>query len=97
MKLWIDSRQVLSYSACKSLHAVCARPLTKTLTGHGLIQVFKSGDEDSDSGMSVEDYPSQEVILRVQLQRAIEEERSVLHHITAVSTVQHGCDSLPPG
>ena len=40
------------------------------------LQVFKSGDEDSDLGMSVEDYPSQEVTLRVQLQRAIEEERS---------------------
>ena len=38
------------------------------------LQVFKSGDEDSD-GLSVEDYPSQEVAVRVQLQRAIEEER----------------------
>ena len=36
--------------------------------------MFKSGDEDSD-GLSVEDYPSQEVAVRVQLQRAIEEER----------------------
>ena len=55
---------------------LCAlSPLTQALTGQGLLQVFKSGDEDFDSGMSVEDYPSQEVILRVQLQRAIEEER----------------------
>ena len=38
------------------------------------LQVFKSGDEDSD-GLSVEEYPSQEVAVRVQLQRAIEEER----------------------
>ncbi|CAK0786218.1 hypothetical protein CVIRNUC_009431 [Coccomyxa viridis] len=38
------------------------------------LRVFKSGDEDSD-GLSVEDYPSQEVAVRVQLQRAIEEER----------------------
>jgi hypothetical protein len=41
-----------------------------------LLQVFKSGDEHDDPGMSVEDYPSHEVALRVQLQRAIEEERS---------------------
>ncbi len=62
--------------ACSWLPAVCSQSLTQALTGQGLLQVFKSGDEDSDSGMSVEDYPSQEVTLRVQLQRAIEEERS---------------------
>ena len=62
---------------CPAHACVCASALIKALTGQGLLQVFKSGDEDSEGlGMSVEDYPSQEVALRVQLQRAIEEERS---------------------
>ena len=51
--------------------------------------MFKSGDEDSEgSGVSVEDYPSQEVALRVQLQRAIEEERSAFSTLKTASVFQ---------
>ena len=49
--------------------------------------MFKSGDQEfeGEAMMSVEDYPSQEVALRVQLQRAVEEERSGFSSLTSCS------------
>lgn len=83
----MESTQTLLWPACVACICVGASPLIKGLTGQGFLQVFKSGDEDSEgSGMSVEDYPSQEVALRVQLQRAIEEERLAL---SALKTTRH--------